>query len=213
MQPVASTRPSSASSPRGFRDDATCTIYATPPLVLRLDWEIVARLASRWSKPLDLDACLAPFSSPRRFCGAIAKPRNCHRNFVGQIAKPQLLVLSPNPRNPREWFWGQTTRIVATSFEVKPRETVNLSFEAQRRNSRSSSPFEPCRPRTASPGISIVWPSSTQPVLDHPRSSAPSLLLLPQSLSLPSMPHMSPIHNETSKPRQVNYSSQMKPKY
>jgi hypothetical protein len=71
-------------------------------------------------------------------------------------------------------------------------------------------------------------------VLDHPQFSAPSLLLLPQSSSLPTMLHLSPTHHETRKhvsphktdsrveppkfpgfkfkPRQANYSSQIKPR-
>jgi hypothetical protein len=36
-----------ASSPRDLHDDATCTIYAAPPPILRLDWETLARLTSR----------------------------------------------------------------------------------------------------------------------------------------------------------------------
>jgi hypothetical protein len=71
-------------------------------------------------------------------------------------------------------------------------------------------------------------------VLDHARSSALSLLLLPRSSLLPAMPNLSPTHHETServsphktdsrveppkflgfkfKLRQVNYSSQIKPR-
>jgi hypothetical protein len=113
-------------------------------------------------------------------------------------------------------------------------ETIDLAFEAESRNTCSSSPCAWCRPHTASPDLSIVRPSSTRPVLDHPNSSAPSLLLLPRSSSLPAMPHLSPTQHETSKhisphetdsreeppkflrfkfkSRQVNYSSQIKPR-
>jgi hypothetical protein len=66
-------------------------------------------------------------------------------------------------------------------------------------------------------------------MLDHPWSSTPGLLLLPRSLSLPAMPHLSPAHSKISKhnsphkidrveppklrrfefnPGQANYSSQ-----
>jgi hypothetical protein len=122
-----------------------------------------------------------------------------------------------------------------TSFEAKPGETVDLGFEGETRNTRSSSPCARCRPHTASPNLSIVRPLSTQPVLNHPRSSTPSLLLLPRSSSLPAKPHLSPICHETIKhisphqtnsrveppkfpgfkfkPREVNYSSQIKPRY
>jgi hypothetical protein len=163
------------------------------------------------------------------------KPRNCHSDFVGQITKPQLLVLRPKSGSPSEWFWGQTTRTVAIGFDVKLGETVNLGFEAKPRNSRSSSSCARCRSYTMSPNLSIVRPPSTWPVLDHVRSSAPSLLLLPQFSSLSAMPHLSLTHHGTStrvspykidcrvgplkflgfkfKPKQVNYSSQIKPSY
>jgi hypothetical protein len=111
-------------------------------------------------------------------------------------------------------------------FEAKPRETVDLGFEAKPRNPRSSSPCELYRPHTMLPDLLIVRPLSTLPVLDHPRSSASCLLLLPRSSSLPDMSHLSPAHHKISKhdsphkidrvepsklprfefkPRQVNY--------
>jgi hypothetical protein len=142
---------------------------------------------------------------------------------VGQITKPQLSVFRPKQENPSEWFWGQTTGTVATGFEAK------LG------NPCSSYPCAWCRPHTTSSDLLIIRPPSTRPVLDHPRSSVPSLLLLPRSSSLPIMPHLSFTHHETSKyvsphetnsriepsklpgfnfkPRQVNYSSQIKPRY
>jgi hypothetical protein len=43
------------------------------PLVLRQNWETLARLAIMWSKPLYLDECPTP-SSSRQFCGATDKP-------------------------------------------------------------------------------------------------------------------------------------------
>jgi hypothetical protein len=127
------------------------------------------------------------------------KPRNYCDDFVGQITKLQLPVLRLIPRNPSEQFWGQTTRTVATSFEAKLRETVDLGFWAEPRNTCSSSPYAWCRPHTMSPDLSIIRQPHTQPVLDHPRSSAPSLLLLSRSSSLPTMPHLSPTHHETRK--------------
>jgi hypothetical protein len=78
-------------------------------------------------------------------------------------------------------------------------QPVNLDFEAQPRNSCSSSPRAWCRPHTASPDLSIVWPPSTWPMPDHPWFSAPGLLLLPWCSSLPAMPHLSHAHHETSK--------------
>jgi hypothetical protein len=103
------------------------------------------------------------------------------------------------------------------------------------RNPRYSSPFAQCRSHTASPDLLMIRPPSIRLVLDHPWSSIASLLLLPRSSSLPNVPHLSPTHHVTSKhvsphqtdsrveppkfsgfkfkPRQVNYSSQIKPRY
>jgi hypothetical protein len=103
------------------------------------------------------------------------------------------------------------------------------------RNTRSSSPCAQRRPHTTSPDLSIIHPPSIRLVLDHSRSSTPSLLLLPRSSSLPTMPHLSPTQHETNKHisphnannkiepskspefkfklRQVNYSSQIKLRY
>jgi hypothetical protein len=100
---------------------------------------------------------------------------------------------------------------VTTSFEAKlgetipvilrrnHRQTVDLGFDAQPRNSRSLSPHAWYRPHTVSPELSIIKPPSTRPVLDHPWSSAPGLLLLPRTSSLPTMPHLPPVHHETNK--------------
>jgi hypothetical protein len=163
------------------------------------------------------------------------KPRNRRDDFVGQINKPQLPVLRPKTGNPSEWFWSQTIRTVVTDFEVKSGEIVELGFEPKPRNLRSSSPYARCRSHTASLDLSIIWLPSTRSVLDHSRSSAPSLLLLPRFSLLLAMLHLSPTHHETSKHvsphetysrveppkfagfkfklRQVNYSSQIKPRY
>jgi hypothetical protein len=131
-----------------------------------------------------------------------------------------LWVKSPN-RSCR--FWAQTEKPVDLGFKDKPR------------NSRPSSPCSWCRPHTGSPDLLTVRPPSIQHVLDHTKSFAPSLLFLPRSSLLPAMPHQSPAHHKTSKHisshntdnmveprkspefkfklRQVNYSSQIKPRY
>jgi hypothetical protein len=97
------------------------------------------------------------------------------------------------------------------------------------------SPCAGCRPHTASTDLSIIRPSSTRPVFYHPCFSTPSPLLRPRSSSLSAMLHLSPTHHETSKqvslhktdssvglpkflgfkfkPMQVNYSTQIKPRY
>jgi hypothetical protein len=69
---------------------------------------------------------LTSFSSTHWFWGANwqisshlvlrPKPRNRCSDFVGQITKPHLPFLRMKPGNPSEWFWGQTTRTVATGF-------------------------------------------------------------------------------------------------
>jgi hypothetical protein len=77
-------------------------------------------------------------------------------------------------------------------------QTVDLGFEAQPRNSCSSSPRARYRLHTTSPDLLIVRPPSTRHVRPS-RSSTPGLLLLPRPLSLPAMLHLPPTHNETSK--------------
>jgi hypothetical protein len=105
----------------------------------------------------------------------------------------------PKLGNPSEWFWGQTRKTIATGFEAKPRETVHPGFEAKPRNPRSMSPHARCRPHMTSPDLPIVRSQISRRVPNHLRSSAPSLLLLPRSVSLPTMSHLPPTHHEISK--------------
>jgi hypothetical protein len=59
------------------------------------------------------------------------KPRNCRDDFKAQITKLELPVLRPKPKNPSPpWFWGSTKK-PTTSFETKLGETVVTSFEAK----------------------------------------------------------------------------------
>jgi hypothetical protein len=156
----------------------------TPPPVLRLDWKTLARITSTWSKPLDLDACPA-LTSLHQLCGAIDKPKPTW--FWGPNQETVAMILSPKPPNRSCRFWGSTEKL------------VDLRFEAKLRNPHSLFPCAWCRPHTTSPDLLIVWPPSTRPMLNHPQSSAPSLLLLSWSSSLPAISHLSPTHHETSK--------------
>jgi hypothetical protein len=93
---------------------------------------------------------------------------------------------------PNHW---QTVPVI---LRLNHWQTVHLSFEAQPRNLLSSSPRAWCRPHTASPEISIVWPPSSWPMWPSPvlciRSPTPS-----RSSLLPTIQHMPPAHHETSK--------------
>jgi hypothetical protein len=182
--------------PTHFQLQLNATSVMNPP-VLSLDWESLARLASWWSKLLDLDACPASSSSSV--------------SFVAQLINHNPLGFELQTKKLSWWFWGQnhqtgpasfdaqTRKPVATSFEVKLGETVDLGFEAKPRNSRSSSTCARCRPYTSSLDLLIVRPLSIRPVLNHPRSSTPGLLLLAWSSLLPVILHLSPAHHETSK--------------
>jgi hypothetical protein len=177
-----------------------------PPPVFRPDWATLARLASRWSKPLDLDAYPAS-TSLRRFCDATNKPKpvwfwglnqetatmilrpswvsnhqtgatdfetrteNHRGDFESQITKPGLSILRSKPKNRRPWFWGSTKKYVLL---------VSLCI------------VQIAHGVTRPP---IVRPLSTRPILDHHQFSAPGLLLLSRSLSLPTMSHMTPTHH------------------
>jgi hypothetical protein len=93
----------------------------------------------------------------------------------------------------------------SAGFLVEPQNrgvTSSTGFLVEPQNQGVTSRSSPCawyRPHTTSPDLPIIQPPSTQPVLDHPRSSAPGLLLLPRSLSPPAMSHLLPAHHETSK--------------
>jgi hypothetical protein len=73
------------------------------------------------------------------------------------------------------------------------RKTVELGFESQPRKTCSLSPCAWYRLHMASPDLLIVRPWSTRPMLDHPQSSAPGLLLLPR-FSLLSACHTCHLH-------------------
>jgi hypothetical protein len=91
-----------------------------PPPVLRPIQQTLAWLASRWSKPPDLDLCPTLHHPPlsvlwcnRQTVACLVlrpRPRNCHSDFEVQITKPELLVLRPKPGNRRPWFWGSTKK-------------------------------------------------------------------------------------------------------
>jgi hypothetical protein len=134
------------------------------------------------------------------------KPRNRHGDFEAQITKPELPVLRPKLKNPPPpWFWGSTKKptagfeaklpeTVVTGFEPKPTKTVrvdlrpnhsqtiDLSFEAQPRNPRSSSPHARWRLHMAPPDHSIIRPLSTRHVRPSPvfctRSPTPAMILV-----------------------------------
>jgi hypothetical protein len=120
-------------------------------------------------------------------------------NFVMQPTNRSPLGFDVQTKNSSRWFWGLNHQTVAAGFESQIGKPVDLVFEVQPINPRSSSPCAWYRPYTVSPYLSIVRPSSTRHVLDHPWSSAPGLLLLSRSSSLPVMSHLSPTHHETSK--------------
>jgi hypothetical protein len=98
-----------------------------------------------------------------------------------------VVILSLKSPNRTYRFWGPNW------------VTVDLGFQAKPRNPRSLSPCAWCKSHTTSHDLPIVWPPSTRPVLDHPRSSARSLLHLPRSSSLTALSHLSPTHHERSK--------------
>jgi hypothetical protein len=113
----------------------------------------------------------------------ILMPKSPNRSY--QFWGPNREILhhlgfEAQPRNCHHRFWGQNREIVATDFEAKSGETVlvvlrpnhsqtvDLCFEAQSRNSRSSSSRARCRPHIAPPDLSIAQPLSTQPVRPSP---------------------------------------------
>jgi hypothetical protein len=104
------------------------------------------------------------------------------------------------PNQEIAWFSGLNQETVKIVLRPNHWQLVATGFEAKPENPRFSSPPRVwCGSHTAPPDLPIVQPPSTRLVSDHPRSSAPSLLLLPRSSSLPTMSHSPPTHHETSK--------------
>jgi hypothetical protein len=128
-----------------------------------------------------------------------------------QPTNRNLLGFEAQTKKPSWWFWSPNHQTVAADFEAQTRkpvlvvlrsnnwQTIDLSFESKLRNPCSSSPCARCKPHRVSLDLSIIRPSCTWPVLDYPRSSAPGLLLMLRSSSLPAMSHLSPAHYKTSK--------------
>jgi hypothetical protein len=96
-------------------------------------------------------------------------------------------VFRPNWRKPSEWFWDQTTHKPSTLVLMLNEETraPSLHVPGADRTRR--------HPTSRPPGH---W---VPDLCDHPRSSAPGLLLLPRSSSLHVMPHLPPAPHGTSK--------------
>jgi hypothetical protein len=193
------THPSLASSPRGFRDAATCTICAAPPPVLMPDWETLARLASKQSKPLDLNTCPTPSSFTRQFYGTTDKPYPAW--FLGPNQETIMVISWPKSPNHSYRFWGINRETHSHRFWGQTRRTVDLGFEAKSRNLCSSSPCARCRPKKASPDLSIIRPQSTwpSPVL-YIRSPTPAMILI-------AIRHAAPI-TCTPWDKQIRFSTQ-----
>jgi hypothetical protein len=100
-----------------------------PPSVLRQNWKTLARLASRRSKPPDVDACphtVFIYSSVLRY-----KPTNLLPiGFEAQNKKPSTLVLMPKLRNCRDDFEAQITKPSTLVLRIKPRNRRS-GFEAK----------------------------------------------------------------------------------
>jgi hypothetical protein len=102
---------------------------------------------SSWSKQLDLDVSPTP-TSLCRFCGVTDKSKSAW--FWDSNKKTVAVILRHKSSNRSCWFWGPNQKTL-----------YHLGFEAQSRNSRSSSPCARCRPHTTAPNLSIVRPPST----------------------------------------------------
>jgi hypothetical protein len=159
--------------------------------VLKQKWETLARLASWWNHRGEVQTT--------KF---LLKLRNHLHLLIGfevQITNFLPLGFEAQTKKSSWWFCGSNHQTAATNFKAQTGKPADLGFEAQPRNPRSSSPCAQCKLHTVSLNLPIIWPQSTRPVLDHPRSSAPGLLLLPWSSSLLTISHVSPTHHETSK--------------
>jgi hypothetical protein len=180
------------------------------------------------SRNRQTEACLVLRPKPRNrrgdFEAQITKPElPVLRPIPGNPPPPWFWGSTNKPTTGFEAKPGETVttsfevkleKIIAAGFEAKPLETVTTGFEAKpaktthklltlvlRLNQETRAPnlHVPGADRTQRHPTSRP-PSHWVPDLcDHPRSSAPGLLLLPWSSSLHAMPQLPPTHHETSK--------------
>jgi hypothetical protein len=116
MQSVTSTHLSLTLSSYDLCDDAAYSTHCRSSASFEVNWEILTRLAFRWSKPLDLDVCLIP-SSSHQFCSATDKLSPTwfwctNQEIVMVILRPKSLNRScrfwdSNRKTRQPWFWGQ----------------------------------------------------------------------------------------------------------
>jgi hypothetical protein len=140
MQPVVSTRPSSACLRRNLRDGTICTTRrrASTSLQARMGnpsqtcFHTKQAARSRCVSHADLPPSVLWHNRQTEACLVLRpKPKNRRGDFKDQITKPELPVLRPKPGNPPPpWFLGSTKKPTA-GFEAKLGETVATSFEAK----------------------------------------------------------------------------------
>jgi hypothetical protein len=101
--------------------------------------------------------------------------------------KPSQWFCAQTSEKSSQWFWGQTTDKLSNLVLRLNKEThaSHLLIHGADRTQR--------HPTSRSPGHRVP------DLCSHPRSSAPGLLPLPWSSSLPTMLYLPPAHHETSK--------------
>jgi hypothetical protein len=130
----------------------------------------------------------------------VAQPTNgSPLSLETQIKKPSWSFWVPNHQAVVTGFEAQTGKPVPVVLKPNHWQTVDLGFDFKPRNPSSSCSCARYRLHIASLDLSIVRSPSTRPVLDYLQSSAPGLLLLPWSLSLPTISHLSPTRQKISK--------------
>jgi hypothetical protein len=170
-----------------------------PLLVLRQNWETLGWLASWWSKPPNVNTC--PHTVFIRSSVLRHKSTNPHPTWFWDPNQEAVgMILRPKSLNCRPWFWGPNQETIIVDLRPNHWQTTAIGFEAKLENPHlSSRPRVQCGSHTTSLDLPIVRPLSTRLVPDHPRSSTPSFLLLPQSSLLRAMSHSPPTHHKTSK--------------
>jgi hypothetical protein len=96
---------------------ASPTVVPLP--VLRPDWKTLARLASSWSRPLDLNVCPAS-SFLHRFCGTTDKSKPVW--FWGSNQETTAVILRPKSPNQSCQFWGSNRETRRRRFWGQNRE-------------------------------------------------------------------------------------------
>jgi hypothetical protein len=143
------------------------------------DAKLEKTVATSFEAKLEKTVAIGFEAKPMKTVRVVLRPNNSQTVAVGFDAQTD--------EKPSEWFWGQTIHKPWTLVLRLNQETRASHLHVHGADNTR------CHPTSRSPSHQVL------DLCDHPRSSAPGLLLLSWSSSMHAMLHLPPAHHETSK--------------